>query len=618
MRKKGFPYEYFDDFIRDLLIGGKSYITKGEEISEIKSAIDNVYKALCQKTKEGKDLPFTDAVKDITKRSELLVLNHALWLWCFPNSRKTQYELCVKNSKGLSKEQKEKQKKENSEYDFIPFVNVAGAGSGYVQTKTNGIRFIVYLFKQCFESCFNSFGAKKDIVIQECKSSTSYEFKVPDGVKNLLLHLCNPDEYEPIASTADKQRIIKKCEEIGCVIAGDDDDKKLKSLRKDIFIKSIIETEGTFYSKHFPLLWKGESVSSTLSRVQLLEYKQAMVLYGPPGTGKTYTAMELAKEILVRSVMKSYKKASDKQKCKDCIRDIINAENATEKLCDKDNILSKYIYYLQFHINYNYEDFIAGQTMGKEGIETKEGFIFNIIKKAKEDSSMPYIVILDEMNRVDVSRVFGELFTAIEKRNTDVRLTLKKNVDKSEGKEEGTKDNEEEYLVLNVPDNVYFIGTMNEIDFSLERIDFALRRRFIWERHDYSEDSLESIINSRLENIGDDKNVNIDDFITCSSAVNKLIDKEDSLGPNYHIGHAFFAEVADIYKNLKESSSGANNWNQARNILWEISILPTLDAYCGSMDKTEKKTFIDNCKKAYNGNSSELGNEEAQVEESDS
>lgn len=477
MRKKGFPYEYFDDFIRDLLIGGKSYITKGEEISEIKSAIDNVYKALCQKTKEGKDLPFTDAVKDITKRSELLVLNHALWLWCFPNSRKTQYELCVKNSKGLSKEQKEKQKKENSEYDFIPFVNVAGAGSGYVQTKTNGVRFIVYLFRKCFEIS-SSVDRQEDIQeksveekikekIKELCNCDKYgennEFSVPDGVKNLLLHLCTPEEYEPIASTADKQRIIKKCEEIGCVINGDDDDQKLKSLREDVFIQNIIKTEDTFYSKHFPLLWKGESVNSTLTRVQLLEYKKAMVLYGPPGTGKTYTAMELAKEILVRSLLRSYKNVNDgeiKQKFKGAISEVINAESKTDKLFDKDNILSNYIYYLQFHINYNYEDFIAGQTMGKDGIETKEGFIFNIIEKAKNNSSMPFIVILDEMNRVDVSRVFGELFTAIEKRNTDVRLTLKKNVGKSEENKEVAKDYEEEYLVLNVPDNVYFIGTM--------------------------------------------------------------------------------------------------------------------------------------------------------------
>lgn len=605
MRIKGFPYEYFDDFIRDLLIGGKSYITKGEEISEIKSAIANVYKALCQKTKEGKDLPFTDAVKDITKRSELLVLNHALWLWCFPNSRKTQYELSIKNSKGLSKEQKERQKKENLGYKSIPFENVAGAGSGYVQTKTNGVRFIVYLFKKCFESCFNSFGAKKDIVIQECTSPTSYDLKVPDGVKNLLLHLCNPDEYEPIASTADKQRIIKKCEEIGCVIAGDDDDKKLKSLRKDIFIKSIIETEDTFYSNHFPLLWKGENVNSTLSRVQLLEYKQAMVLYGPPGTGKTYTAMELAKEIIIRHCLKNKEKSMIKGFF-DNEKEIKGAEKENDKdrikeLKTTDSSFYHYIHYLQLHINYNYEDFIAGQTMDKYGVSTKEGFIFDIIKKAQGTPKMPYVVILDEMNRVDVSRVFGELFTAIEKREEDVYLTL--------------KDKDNNPLKLNVPKNVYFIGTMNEIDFSLERIDFALRRRFIWEKHDYSEDSLESIINSRLENIADDKNVNVDDFITCCSTVNKLIDKEDSLGPDYHIGHAFFAEVAEIYKKLKESSSGANNWKQARNILWEISILPTLDAYCGSMDKTEKKTFIENCKKAYNGNSSDLDNEEYEVEE---
>lgn len=603
MKRNDFPYYKFDDFIKTFLIEKKSCITESAvKIENIESNINNVYVALCNLTKDNKDKSFQDAIKDIKDENALLVLNHALWLWCFPNSRKTHYELNSTDKKDL----KEILKK----YNPIPTESIAGAGSGYVQTKTNGIRFILYLFKKCFElekvKGLKSFGAKKDEIVKLCgsdKYGDSDQFYVPDGVKNLLLHLCDPDKYEPIAASADKQRIIKKCEEIGCRIDGNDVDEQLRNLRKDNFVSEIIKEGDTFYSNHFPLLWKGESVNSTLSRVQLLEYKKAMVLYGPPGTGKTYTAMELAKELLVRSVLKSYKKTVDnneKKRYKDDITKIINAETATEKLCDKENILSKYIYYLQFHINYNYEDFIAGQTMGKDGIETKEGFIFRIIEKAKNDSSKPYIVILDEMNRVDVSRVFGELFTAIEKRNTDVRLTLKKNVSKSEeGKE---AKSEEEYLVLNVPDNVYFIGTMNEIDFSLERIDFALRRRFIWERHDYSEDSLESIINSRLENNKVDQNLNVDDFITCCSAVNNLIDKEDSLGSDYHIGHAFFAEVAEIYKKLKEFKSGSNNWNQARNILWEISIQPTLDAYCGSMEKDEKKKFIEKCKKAYKGN----------------
>ncbi len=145
---------------------------------------------------------------------------------------------------------------------------------------------------------------------------------------------------------------------------------------------------------------------------------------------------------------------------------------------------------------------------------------------------------------------------------------------------------------------------MNEIDFSLERIDFALRRRFIWERHDYSEDALETIINDRLKNNDSTKDVDIDSFINCCTALNSVIDKEDSLGSDYHIGHAFFAEITEIYRKLqedKDDKKASKNWTIAKTILWEVSIKPTLEAYCGAMDKQEKNVFIDKCLNTYKG-----------------
>ena len=156
------------------------------------------------------------------------------------------------------------------------------------------------------------------------------------------------------------------------------------------------------------------------------------------------------------------------------------------------------------------------------------------------------------MNRVDVSRVFGELFTAIEKRGTDVFLTLP-----------DPNDNNKR-LKLNIPYNIYFIGTMNEIDFSLEQIDFALRRRFIWELADYSENALEEIIREKIEETADFTN-----FLNNCTALNKKI--ADSLGEEYHIGHAFFAEIANIYNELKENGSSNKAFEQAQNILWHMA-----------------------------------------------
>lgn len=593
MRIKDFNYDLFDSFLGTFIKGPhKSFVLAKANNNDTvsKESLEKLYdifvKAKQKMDKEEETREKFDDVAKSVKPEDIRVLNHAVWLWGFPNNRKPQWVLA-------SNEKKEDQKK----YRQMDSCSVAGAGSGYVQYKVKGIRFILYVLSQIFDS--ESIDKAKERIVEICKptkASTSevsgledsnnlltYDPKrnesMPDGVRNLLLHLCYPDKYEPIATTADKRRIVAAFNG-----AGDDLDEAIKKIRvEDTLVKDVLKDGDTFYSHSLPLLWKGESNGDSLSRAQLLEYKKAMVLYGPPGTGKTYTAIELAKEILLRETMRRQK---EKKKTILKIEEILAA---TDETIQSGSDLSNYIYYLQLHINYNYEDFIAGQVIDQsKGVITKKGFIFDIIEKANNNKEMPYIVILDEMNRVDVSRVFGELFTAIEKRNTDVFLTLQ------------DPDNKDKRLVLNVPDNIYFIGTMNEIDFSLEQLDFALRRRFIWELVDYSEDTLETIIRRKIEKDKDEENDNLTRFLKNCTEVNRYI--ASSLGKEYNIGHAFFAEIATLYNNLKENNINGNNWNQARKMLWQISILPTIEAYCGSMDRDEKKKFINECRNTYYGN----------------
>lgn len=532
----------------------KSYVLNSEQDKFWnQDCLEATYREYCSHStdEKGKDKKFDDVIKDIKERDKvdrekmIDIINHAVWLWALPNNRKTHW--ISTSTEGRYKN------------DILNIKGVAGGGSGYVQKKTNGVRFVLFLFSIIIA---NKDKTVNEVIINACKKEkypiSNEKFDIPDGVKNLLLYLCNPQQYEPIASTNDKRKIVKAFWE--CIEKDKPKDEKLALQNIDETIQKIKESfcssggNFSFYENSLPLIWKGESAKG-LSLVQKLEYKKAMILYGPPGTGKTYSAMELAKEIIIRDLLKKTNK-----------KDLLKSRNNIQ--------YNDQIYYLQFHINYNYEDLIAGQSL-KEGIVvTKKGFIFDVIEKAtkKENKGKPYVVILDEINRTDISRVFGELFTAIEKRNTDVFLTLSANGGR---------------LVLNVPENIYFIGTMNEIDFSLERVDFALRRRFVWELLDYNEDALEDIITERLKDKTWD-NSQLDNFCNVCTALNKKV--AERMDETYHIGHAFFAEIANIYLQLEDCDG--DRWKKAKEILWQISIRPTLEAYCGTMDKSEKDEYL--------------------------
>ncbi len=636
--------EAFDAFL-NCFNSKQSYILKEEQGNFWEqNSLEATYQEYCAKSKDekNKDKKFNDVIKDIlardtVKREKTIdIINHAVWLWALPNIRKAPWIL-------ISPEKKLKD-------DLLKITGVAGGGSGYVQTKTNGVRFILYLFT----IIINESQDARQVIKEACKQKKypiqDQTYVVPDGVKNLLLHLCDPNNYEPIAASADKDKIVKAFEGI-VELNGKSVDDNIKIIRAQLEKQGALSKGASFYSNSLPLMWKGESTTD-LSLLQKLEYKKAMILYGPPGTGKTYTAMELAKEMIVRYYMKQYKKSNRVTEKENKNTEKLDPEATRNECFDVlKNIEEKkkhFISYLQFHINYNYEDFIAGQVIDNKTIDTKKGFIFDVIKKAERNPEIPYVVILDEINRTDISRVFGELFTAIEKRGEAVKLTLpkpkKETVESTEEEQSATEGQKtqgksphvEDRLELTLPGNIYFIGTMNEIDFSLERVDFALRRRFIWELHDYSEDALENIVKDRFEQYtykewfnyfkdkGSDEEeakkqalqklsstddskdddqekelknrimvfnegATLSDFCISCSNLNKEVEK--AMGKAYHIGHAFFAEIANLYIELKKNNV-STPWRKAKKILWEISIKPTLDAYCGSMDKSEKDKYL--------------------------
>ena len=477
------------------------------------------------------------------------------------------------------------------------------------------------------EELCNNTGWKESLIWEDTKKSIS-----TDAIVNIILFFCDKTKYLPIPAQNKKKLISDKLKDLiqgesqQDLNFGNEIDKTLYRIREEL--KKLKTEDGTplyqetnpFWHSTIRPFWDDTTEkldNEQLSDKTLLEYKKAMILYGPPGTSKSYQARKMAEGMIAEALRK-------------------NSATISEAISSLQNTLDSHIHVLQMHPNYTYDDFIVGKSIDKEGkIVVKPGKLLQIIKDITDDN-IPHFVILDEINRVDISRVFGELFTAMETsyRDKGVELSVKINdIPKDEIK--GLQDKgmiKDGKLYLKVPNNMYFIGTMNMIDFSLEQVDFALRRRFLWRLSTYDPKRLDEIISEKIENeikeklaqrktaeknkeeedvkkkeedikiqkslIGElDKIIDIlrklpDDFSKTCTDLNNEIEWESSLGKSYLIGHAFFAEIVDIVKQVKD-------WKKAKNVLWQVSILPTLEAYCGTMDANMQETFLTRCKDAF-------------------
>ncbi len=286
---------------------------------------------------------------------------------------------------------------------------------------------------------------------------------------------------------------------------------------------------------------------------------KAVILWGPPGTGKTYESMKVVEELL----------------------DI--DENMTEQELEDTYLFSKgdmnrnekgYYEIIQFHPNYTYQDFIGGISPKLDGkdisYELSEGIFKKFCdaandayKKAKDKENIPkYIFIIDEINRAELSAVFGELLFALEYRGKSINIPHFK-----------------ESLVI--PKNVYILGTMNNVDKSLVTFDLALRRRFgffkLMPKLEVINDVLSEIVEKEsLEQY----------FNKCKLLNNNIKDKLD-LGEDYTIGQAYFLKIKDFLDDCDSKLSDQIITSFELEKLWIYNLEPLLEEYLGMSIEAE-------------------------------
>lgn len=594
MGVNNFSYNHFDEFIESFLIEMKPYANICKNPNLTAADFDNAFEYYCdyrkgikdgyeiidkegKTSKEEKEIrkdevkskanaEFNKKLEEDNKLKAIFI--HAIWLWAYPVN--VNFISALKQY-GITSTYTNQSKKDH----------VAGIGTATSQ-KPEHIKFILLWFKEVVKGRFKDRKAVKDAFVKQYANYNEGEYK-NNFARHIILHLCEPDNYEPIGIQNEKEWIASKFASLaGSSEKNDDDtkqeeapkgvDEKIQKIRKELnrFVPGF--SKKSFYSNGFSRFWKeNKDVDDDIKKLQ---YKKAMMLYGPPGTGKTYEAMELAQTLIGHEFADAF----------------LTTDNRKGTIIKE--FFGKNIFHLQFHVNYTYDDFVAGMVIENGNTQVRKGFIYDVIERANKlneiHDGLPVVVILDETNRTDISRVFGELFSAIEKRGEDIDLSLK--IPSKDDSGNIKKDDNDmivyEPMKINIPDNVYFIGTMNEIDFSLERIDFALRRRFIWILKTFDEAALKKILENKV-----DDNFEINKYISLCKKVNDKV--KEKLGKEYLIGHSFFAEIANIMDEMDL------NYDEARLMLWNISILPTLEAYCGSMDVEEKKKFIIDCANAF-------------------
>ena len=344
------------------------------------------------------------------------------------------------------------------------------------------------------------------------------------------------------------------------VISGYEYDEKLHhTLPVEWISKEVREIEGINYlgtltkiknDKNLNIILNNTNLSEELEESisneedELNEDNKNFILYGPPGTGKTYNVINKALEIIDPE---GYLEMAE-----DNNREAIL--NQYKELVDKGQVA-----FCTFHQSYGYEEFIEGlKSDGKGNFVTEDGILKRISYNAayeglkdkyKEDEvsyddkklkvnnyinkertfkeAKKFVLIIDEINRGNISKIFGELITLLEE---DKRIGTSNQIIANLPY---TKEK------FSLPNNLYIIGTMNTSDKSIAQIDIALRRRFIFEEMMPDYDVLDEIDGIELDKL----------LIAINERVEFLLDRDHLIGHAYFVNCNSYSDIINVVSN---------------------------------------------------------------------
>lgn len=401
------------------------------------------------------------------------------------------------------------------------------------------------------------------------------------GMFNAILHLGYPDYYERMISNADKEKAAAYYKfriEDEDVLNNGSVDEKLYYIRRSFEENEYRDRDFDFYLPDIISQWryKKEKIEAGVPEdeveedpllddlVGTLRRNKQIILYGPPGTGKTYYALKLARTVIAQdNFEKDYCQLTEEEKKYLQLGSTTGESQIREKTNGNEHFKTiKYLRFCTFHPAYGYEEFIEGYRPvltgeGRPAFKLKNGIFKQICLDAKADPEKTFVLVIDEINRGDIPRIFGELITLIE---PDKRL------------KPGSFENTAVVLPVSkdefvVPENLLIIGTMNTADKSIALLDIALRRRFGFRELMPVPELLQNRVITGI-NLG-----------SWLRVLNERI--ATVVGRDLQVGHSYLMEKGEPVKNEDELVSRIKE-----------KILPLIQEYCFD-DYSKLKDILD-------------------------